>query len=203
VTAADYAASGNFVRLKALGFENRHGLYTLMAELEGAVLLHGDRIDAAVAAAQHSPLPDGFRADADRLRAAARAWMDDVHDYCVATRYLDRLDVDRVRFNRAIRAFRREHPWLVNDLGVGDVFDYVHPTDGSVVFHGMRRGPEGDQVLFIANMEGRPVDVLAADLPGAAGTEWSPALVAPGVDQPAADAPMRLADAQGVVFVAG
>jgi hypothetical protein len=203
VADADYDDPGNFPRLKALGFVDRAPLYGVMAELEAAVLLHGDRVDATVAAARRSPLPDGFVADAAGLRAAARAWMDDVHDYCVATRYLGHLDADRVRFNRDVRAFRRKHRWLVDDLGPDDVFDYLHPTNGSVVFHGMRHGPDGARVLFVANMEGRPVDIVAADLPGVSAADWRPALIAPGVQRPSATVPVRIGDAQGVVYVDG
>ena len=128
--------------------------------------------------------------------------MDDVHDYCVATRYLDRLDVDRVRFNRQVRAFRRSNRWLLDDLGPDDRFDYLHPTTGTVVFHGLRRGPDGERLLFVANMEGRPVEIVASELPGAAGVDWRVALVAPGVETPSVNRPMTLADAQGVVLVA-
>jgi hypothetical protein len=201
ITAHDYDAANNFPRLKALGFMDRSTLYELMAEVEAAVILHGDQVEAAVDASQRSSVPEGFVANADGLRAAARAWMDDVHDYCVATRYLDRTDADRVHFNLQARAFRRSHRWLVENLGTDDTFDYHHPTNGAVVFHGMRHGPNGARVLFVANMEGRPVDVIAAELAGAAGASWDPALVTPGVASPSATSPMTLTDAQGVVFV--
>ncbi|MDJ0961755.1 MAG: glucosylglycerol hydrolase [Acidimicrobiia bacterium] len=201
VTDSDYDDPANFARLKALGFQDRRLLYGLMAELEAAVTLHGDDVEAAVAAAQRSVTPDGLVPDADDLRVAARAWMDDVHDFCVATRYLDRLDAERVGFNRRVREFRRANRWLLDDLGPDDVFDYRHPTTGTVLFHGVRRGPNGEQVLFVANMEGRPVELVAGDLPGAAGVAWNPELIAPGVTTPSADVAMVLSDAQGVVFV--
>jgi hypothetical protein len=172
-----------------------------MAELESAVVLHGDHVEPAVMAAQRVALPDGFTGDAAALRSAARAWMDDVHEYCTSTRYLDRLDRERVRFNRNVRAFRRSHRWLADDLGPDDRFGYLHPTDGSVVFHGMRRGPAGERVLFVANMEGRPVDLVAAELPGAEGGAWVPALTAPGLPEVDATASITLSDAMGIVFI--
>jgi hypothetical protein len=127
--------------------------------------------------------------------------MDDVHDYCVVTRYLDRLHPERTGFNRAVRAFRRRRSWLIDDLGPDDRFEYRHPTAASVLFSGLRTSPNGtERILFVANMEGRPVEVVPADLPGAAGTEWTPALVAPGVTVPGAADRIVLADAQGVIF---
>ena len=200
VTAEDYANDRDFPRLKELGFENRDALYELMAELEATVGLHGDAIEPAVEAATRVGLPTGILTDADGLRRVARAWMDDVHDYCVATRYVDRLDRARVRFNRDVRAFRRDHRWLADDLGSADLFDYSHPTTGTVVFHGMRTGPDGERVLFVANMEGRPVEVVPTELAGA-DEEWQTALTAPGVLVSNADEPVILRDAQGVVFV--
>jgi hypothetical protein len=201
VTERDYDEPTNFLRLKALGFEDRAILYDLMAELEAMVSIHGDDVDAAAAAAERSTSPPGFTPDRAGLVAAARAWMDDVHDYCVVTRYLDRLDPERTRFNRAVRAFRRSRSWLIDDLAPGDRFEYRHPTAASVLFSGVRAAPgNGERVLFVANMEGRPVEVVPAGLPGAADHEWTPALVAPGVDKPSATGPIVLEDAQGVVF---
>jgi len=201
VTDADYMSPENFTRLKKLGFSNRRVIYELLAELEAAVAVHGDEIEPVVAAAQLAMPPAGFVLETAQLQAAARAWMDDVHDYCKVPRYLDDLDQARVEFNRRVRAFRRQRRWLLGNLGGGDCFDYLHPTRGTVLFYGMRSGPGGEQLLFVANMEGRPVGLVPADLPGAAGRAWRPALITPGVAVASVDDEINLADAQGVVFI--
>jgi hypothetical protein len=202
VTAADYADGESFGRLKGLGFEDLAHLRAFMAPLAKAVELHGDAVEPVVEAMAVAPWPSTMPGDAAGLRTGCDAWMRDVHDYCNADRHLAALDGDRTGYNRAVRAFRRTHPWLLADLGPGDEFDYRHPTAGSVLFHGVRTSPDGsERVLFVATMEGAPVEVVPAAYGGPG--EWRPALATPGVGEVTADRPVLLRDAQGVVFVAG
>ena len=189
VTAEDYADPENFTRLKALGFSDRASISAFMENLLAAVEVYGDAVEPVIAAVERGPRPNGLATDLDSLVRAARAWMGDVHDYCtVSSGRLASLDPGVVHFDSQARAFRRQHPWLLGDLTETDRFDYVHPTEGAVLFHGLRTDPDsGAQVLFVANMEGVPKAVVPVDLVGVEPVGWRLAVVAPGLAYGAAD----------------
>jgi hypothetical protein len=202
VTREWYAEEDAFVRLKALGFASYDGLRRFMDHLARAVDIYGDD-DAPVPdslAAARPPL-DQIPLDVPTLRRAARAWMDDVHDYCSVPRW--RPDPARARFNHSLREFRRSRPWLTGDLGPSDVFAYRHPVDGSVVFFGMRSSPDSaGSIAMVANMEGAAVEVVPAELlAGAAVDGWEPAAVAPGVAYHGFDRPLVLSDSEGILLI--
>ncbi|WP_348608296.1 glucosylglycerol hydrolase [Halobaculum rarum] len=98
------------------------------------------------------------------------------------------------------------------DAEATDRFDYRHPTDGSVVYYGLRESPGGDErVLFVGNMEGAATTVTPAALLDDAELDpaaFDAALVAPGITArreapPTVDEPFELANGEAVVFVAG
>jgi hypothetical protein len=183
VTADDYAEPKNFPRLKALGFSDRSSIVAFMENLSAAVEVYGDAVDPVIAAVERGPRPDALGTDLDSLVAAARAWMRDVHDFCTVTSgRVASLDAGIVHFDHQARSFRRQHPWLLGDLDDADRFEYVHPTDGAVLFNGLRTDPySGTQVLFVANMEGVPKAVVPVDLVGVDPDRWRLAVVAPGL----------------------
>jgi hypothetical protein len=130
--------------------------------------------------------------------------MDDVHDLCNVSRYTASVSAERAGYNLQLRTFRRERPWLITDLRADEHFDYLRPVDGTVLFYGLRRAPEGgEEVLFLVNMEGEPRTVTPVDLPipDLAADGWQVALATPSLDAEAANAPVTLADSQGVVFI--
>ena len=202
VTEDWFAAPDAFCRMKALGFTDLGELRRFMRHLAAAVSLHGDddRPVPALLAAADPPFA-GVALDRKSLRRTARAWMDDVHEYCTVSRWDP--DPDLAACNERLRAFRRERRWLRADLGQGDTFSYRHPTVGSVVFHGLRTSPAGEQVLLTAVMEGKPTEVVPAELePGATGGGWRLVAAAPGVnatDDPGA--PLTLGNAHGALWV--
>ena len=100
--------------------------------------------------------------DAADLQAFSFAWSADVSEYFTLDRWLDDQDDDRTAFDRAVREFRQERPWLRADVDPrrGETFGYRHPTEGTVLYYALRRDPEGDEDLLVAcNVEGTPVDV--------------------------------------------
>jgi hypothetical protein len=203
VTVADYDDPDHFNRLKAFGFTDLELLYSFMKVLEGAVTAHGDAVDPVVEALQTAPVPDRLGLDVDSLVMAARAWMSDLHDYCSLTdRRLAELDPMIVTFDRDVRQFRRDHPWLLEDLSGADAFEYVHPTEGAVIFHGLRTSPDGsEQVLFAANMEGAPREVVPTELTGTDADGWEPAIAAPRLEPGPAHHPLLLSDATAAIWV--
>jgi hypothetical protein len=195
-----YRADDAFPRLKALGFGSYDELHRFMDHLRRAVEVYGDDdgpVPALLAAAE-PPLTQ-IDLDVPTLRRAARAWMDDVHDYCSVPRWQP--DAERAAFNLALRQFRRDRPWLRGDLTAADRFEYRHPTVGSVVVSGVRRSPRGGEgVALVANMEGAPAEVVPAELLGEDPGGWVPVVVAPGVEFRGMEAPLVLRDSQGLLL---
>lgn len=188
---------------KAFGFADLELLSFFMKVLEAAVIAHGDAIEPVVQALETAPVPCRLGMDVDSLVMAARAWMSDVHDYCTLTdRRLGELEPEVVRFDREVRQFRRDRPWLLMDLSDNDVFEYVHPTEGAVIFHGLRTSPDGsEQVLLAANMEGAPRQAVPTELTDTDADGWELGVAAPRLDPGPAHLPLTLSDATAAIWV--
>ena len=205
VDKASFSADDAFIRLKNLGFETLEGLRRFLYALEYTVKLTDyDLKEIVKVLGGLEPPLEGPDLSVPSLKMTARAWMDDLHDYCQITRYSDRLEPKRTAFNLKLREFRRERPWLMANLGDGEYLDYRHPSDKSVVYYGLRRAPDkGEVLLFVANMEGEPATLVPAELPVPGKPEggWQLALATPGVEVESFESPLTLYDSQGAVFV--
>lgn len=205
VNEARFAAEFAFPRLKALGFRSLEGLRRFQHALDHLVQVTDYDLLEMVSLLNHmKPTLDGPKLTVPRLKQIARAWMDDVHDYCNVTHYAPHQDASRAAYNRAVREFRRERPWLMDDLRPEDHFDYLTPCDGSVTFYGVRTAPDGgEQLCFVANMEGAPRTLIPAELPipDLIAMGWQVALAAPGVTGDGFSSSLTLHDSQGVIFV--
>ncbi|SEO88304.1 Hypothetical glycoside hydrolase 5 [Halogranum amylolyticum] len=205
VRPQDFQNPTHFQRIKELGFESRDELRTFMNALSAAV--DATNYDLDVMAAMLSAIDQPFGDDlspAD-LEAYAYAWMRDVHDFANLAHWHDSQDDDRTAFDLSVREFRHEREWLLADLDYDrEDFGYVHPTEGTVLYYGLRESPDGDeQVLFAANMEGVPVTVSPASLREqiavpVATEGWDVELAAPGVDEDADE--FELSNSQAVVW---
>ena len=157
-----FAAGDDFPRLKALGFETRGELRWFARTLDSLVDATGYDVDtiAELLSVQGTPMGDDL--DAADLQRFSFAWSADVSEYFVLDRWLDDQDDDRTAFDRAVREFRQERPWLREDVAPerGEAFGYRHPTEGTVLYYALRRDPEDDEDLLVAcNVEGTPVEV--------------------------------------------
>jgi hypothetical protein len=202
VPAERYERLGNFTRLKELGFEHRDALHQFVHALAGAVEMTEYDIDqmATILSTLDVPFADGGLTPAD-LDEFGLAWMRDVADFCNLSNWTDELAPEDAAFGRTVRAFRHDRPWLRDDLDDEAVFDYLHPTDGTVCYYGLRTDPGGsEQLLFVANMEGRETTVTPTELVDATDEGWECVLSTAGLDDPAADSPVVLADSEAVVF---
>jgi len=206
VTPDRFEEPSHFRRLKALGFQSYDGLHRFMHALDHAVRLTGYNLPSMVPVLKSvTPPLDGPGLSVDGLKTVARAWMDDLHDYCTITHHADRLERDRTAFNRDVRAFRSAHNWLREAFGEEDVLRYREPAEGTILFGAYRVHPEtGDSVLFASNMEGASTAVTPTNfIPEAAGHDWQPALLSPDIaPDPAAHAPVDLPNGRGIVFKA-
>lgn len=167
-----------FPRMKAMGFRSLQKLRQFMNALEGAIrttTYHPDAL-AHLLGALTPPIEGPGTLTGDLVRAAARAWMDDVHEFCNISHYQDPLEndddqVQRVSCARTMRLLRRNHRWLQRNMNLRphgpDWFDYQHPANGSVIFEGIRfqhADGSGEAILAVVNAEGAPRTVVPGDL---------------------------------------
>ena len=207
----DYAYSMpmNFRRLKEMGFETREELARFMKFLPALVEVTDYDLDVICLLLNRvePPLAGPHPFDVPALKRIARAWMDDMHDYCNVASYLERLSDGQTRFTFALRQFRRERPWLRGNFGPRDRFEYRQPVDGAVLFTSLRHGPAAgggtEQVFMVAHLEGGPVsDITPLELPvdGIAGGGWQVALRTPPIGGDYIAGPLTLHDGMGVLF---
>ena len=203
-----YSVPGNFPRLKALGFGTRAELARFLEFLPALVKVTEYDLEeiARLLAASEPPLAGPRFTTVASLKGIARAWMDDMHAYCNVANSLPSLDPDHAAFCHRVREFRRGRPWLGAGYGAGDRFDYVRPIEGRTVFTSLRHGPDGERVLAVAHMEGKPtapLDPLALPVPGPEGGGWRLALRTPSAPPDYAGGPIALEDSMALVFVRG
>jgi hypothetical protein len=203
-----YSLPGAFSRLKALGYDTREDLRRFLKVLPALVEVTDYDLEVMARLLDNvdPPLcgPAPFTPAA--LKTIARAWMDDMHDYCNVAGYLDRLSEAQTRFNLSLREFRRARPWLRGNFGPRDRFAYAQPVDGTVLYTAFRHGPDGEQVYAVMHMEGAETeafDPLTLDPQAAAAEGWRVALASPSIGPDYRGGPLRMHDSMGVVFARG
>ncbi|MEM8622109.1 MAG: glucosylglycerol hydrolase [Pseudomonadota bacterium] len=201
-----YSMPGAFRRLKEMGFETRTDLARFLEFLPALVEVTEYDLDViAVLLNEVDPPLEGPRPYSPAvLKGIARAWMDDMHDYCNVSHYNDLLSDAQTAFNLALRRFRGARPWLRRNLGPGDHFDYRRPVDGTALFTALRNGPDGEQVFLVAHMEGGSIpeiDPLQLGVPGIEGMGWEVALRTPPIGNDYLGGALTLKDSMGVLYL--
>ncbi len=205
VSEAEFARDDSLRRLKALGFYSLEGLKRFMGVLSHVVQATDNDLASIVAMlnAVEPPL-SGLSITEGSLKMLARAWMDDLAEYCNVWRFTEDLDRPRSDFNHAARVLRRQRPWLVQNFGLDDQLAHQAPSRGTVLVYGLRHAPaRNEQLLLVANLEGLARTVTPSELPLAnlPGDGWRLALATPGLIVDTADEPVELANGAGAVFV--
>jgi hypothetical protein len=201
-----YSMPGSFPRLKAMGFTKRDDLVRFMEFLPALVEVTSYDIEVIVKLLNQvePPLAGPLPLTPQTLKQIARAWMDDMHDYCNVSLYDHLLGEEQTAFNHALRKFRLTRPWLRENFGPDDVFDYRRPVDGTVLFGSVRNGPDGEQVYALVHMEGGPlvdIDPLTdMPIPQLEGGGWAVALRTPPIGGDYVGGPLTLSDSMGVLF---
>jgi hypothetical protein len=199
-----YSIPSNFRRLKELGFETRADLARFCEFLPALVVVtEYDLEDIARLLNATDPKLAGPHYTVATLKQVARAWMDDMHDYCNISHSLAGLDPIQSAYALALREFRRARPWLRENYGPKDHFGYVEPLGGRTVFTSLRHGPDGEQVYSVIHMEGKPtsdVDPLRMGVPGTEGFGWECVLRSPGIGADYLSGPIILRDSMALVF---
>ncbi|MBD3678449.1 MAG: hypothetical protein HUJ27_08610 [Rhodobacteraceae bacterium] len=200
-----YSIPSNFRRLKEMGYETRADLARFFEFLPALVEVTEYTLEeiARLLNQAEPPLAGPEAYTVDNLKEIARAWMDDMHDYCNVSHSLSSLDPAQCDFMLNLRNFRRARPWLRDNYGAGDQFDYLRPLNGRTVFTSLRNGPDGEQVFSILHMEGKEtgeIDPLRLPIPGLEGFGWEVALRTPGIGSDYLGGPITLRDSMGLVF---
>ncbi len=199
-----YSIPYNFRRLKELGFETRDQLARFCEFLPALVeVTEYDLEDIARLLNATDPKLAGPHYTVNTLKEVARAWMDDMHDYCNIVHSLPGLDPVQCAFTHNLREFRRARPWLRHNFGPKDHFGYIEPLDGRTVFSSLRHGPDGEQVFSVIHMEGKEtadVDPLRLGIPGTEGFGWECVLRTPGIGEDYLSGPIVLRDSMALVF---
>ena len=149
----------------------------------------------------------GFLANLDvsKLKKFAMAFMEDGHDLCNVSRSYDQIDQKMARFHLALRQYRRQHPWLQDNMTGHDRFNRIS-DDLRTVFYGMRSHPEtpGDSpILMVAHMGGEPLTIELEKWLGLTMDDWDVAIATPDLNL---DTDLKnlsqfqLKDSQGVLF---
>ncbi|NNF23224.1 MAG: hypothetical protein HKN63_00250 [Rhodobacteraceae bacterium] len=203
-----YSVPASFRRLKALGFTTRQDLARFLEFLPALVDVTEYNLDeiARLLAAVEPALPGPDTWTVADLKEIARAWMDDMHEYCNVSNSIAELDFAQTDFMLRLRNFRRARPWLRENLGPQDHFDYLRPIDGRTVFTSLRHGPDRSQVFSITHMEGgatAEIDPLKLDISGLSGAGWTLELKTPGIGDDYHGGPIILRDSMGLVYIRG
>ena len=199
-----YSVPANFRRLKRLGFETRADLARFFEFLPALVEVTDydlDHIVKLLNGVEPALAGPGVFTVQD-LKVISRAWMDDMHEYCNVSNTVSQLDPIQTRFMRDLREFRIANPWLRNNFGESDYFDYLRPVDGHTIFVSYRRGPSSE-IYTLTHMEGGEsdeFDPLRLPIPGLEGTGWTCALRTPGIGADYVSGPIVLRDSMGLVF---
>ncbi len=203
-----YSAPGNFRRLKALGFETREELARFFEFLPALVEVTDYDLHtiATLLNAVDPRLSGPETVTVTALKDIARAWMDDMHEYCNVSHSLSALDPRQTGFMRRLRAFRQDNRWLRQNFSDRDSFGYLQPIDGRTVFAAHRYGPDGRELFVLSHMEGgatdemHPLDALPD---GVSAEGWTLALATPGIGDDYTGGSIRLRDSMGLVFTRG
>lgn len=203
-----YSMPGNFTRLKALGFETRDELARFFEFLPALVDVTEYDLDtiATLLNAVEPPLTGPGTYSVRVLKDIARAWMDDMHEYCNVSHAVSALDPAQTGFMRELREFRLANPWLRASFTAADHFRYVEPIDGRTLFSAYRRAPEGGELFAVAHMEGvetGDVDPLELLPDGITKENWYVRLRSPQIGRIYGGGPIILKDSFALVFTRG
>lgn len=217
VTPERYTQPSLFTQLKVLGFDAYSALVEFLIVLNRAMTETEYDLEKVIVLCQteFKPVPSNPKLtefiqnlDVPLLRHFAMAFMEDKHEYCRVSHYIDELDPRRTEFNYRLRQYRRANPWLRNNLSGLDRFNRLTEGDRTI-FAGIRNNryndfPATKQVALIAHMGGAPVMATPADWLQLDLQEWKLVFATPGlkIDNIAELKAFELQDGQGILLEA-
>ncbi|VEP14791.1 conserved hypothetical protein [Hyella patelloides LEGE 07179] len=117
--------------------------------------------------------------DTDRLKNFAIMFMEDCYQVCNVSHYYNKLDPVQTQFNLSLREFRRNHPWIAENIQKDDLFDRIIEQERSI-FYGVRYSPDKKEgVAIIAHLEGKPITLNVLKLLKLEQKQWEIAIAYP------------------------
>jgi len=124
------------------------------------------------------------RLNVAHFKKFALMFMEDCYEVCNVSHYLEDVDGDLSKFKLDLRKFRRDRPWLNENLMSTDRFNKISEEDRTI-FYGTRANPENpsEQIAMVAHLEGEPIYITLGDWLQLDMSEWEVSLATPGVDR--------------------
>jgi hypothetical protein len=186
-----YDRSGLFPRMKGLGFDRLDKLKKFGKALQESMAAVDYELDAVLIACQCSldqpgdstariPFLKGL--DVGSLKKFARLFMEDCYESCNVSLYQDKVNPAQAQFNLELRQFRRNHPWLRQNMSNPDRFDRITGKD-RIIYFGMRRNPDhpNEKVAMVSHMGGEPTTITLGDWLQQDMTKWRIGVASPGL----------------------
>ncbi|MEL7223781.1 MAG: glucosylglycerol hydrolase, partial [Cyanobacteria bacterium J06576_12] len=160
------------------GEDARHAITEADITSESMTLTSGVFIDGE---------PEDVRAAEELAKAAESAAI--AKTIARSLNCLSNLTGNRAEFNLALRNYRRQNPWLADNISGTDRFNRIS-EDGYTLFYGVRTQPdpnddipsvERKQVAMIAHMGGGPAQTAFFDWLQLNADEWAIAVASPGL----------------------
>lgn len=204
VTENEYRQSRFFKRLKHAGFTTLDHLKTFVLTLSHLVQATDYTIDTLLAMLNSSGAAEPDHPwTLNKLNDFSAAWMRDLNEYCNVDHHARYVNDKKATFNLNVRNFRLNNPWLIQNFKKPDTLSYIQPVNGTVIYYGYRKDrATGKELVFVANMEGQPRQVITADLslPISDDGKWKVALSTPTITRKNIGEPVRLSVSQGLLY---
>ncbi|MFP4135359.1 MAG: glucosylglycerol hydrolase [Halothece sp.] len=221
ITEEIYNWETSFPRLKSLGFETLEQLREFGKALQ-TTMIERDYDLNAVIEAYHSCLGENTdrcefpllmrlnrpemmqflrEIDIPKLKEFALKFMEDCYEICNVAHYGGTLGQEKTAFNLNLRQFRKQHPWLSENLIPGsDRFNKVS-EETHTVFYGVRSNPHSpeEQVAMVTHMGGDPITVTLGDWLQLDLNHWKIAITSPGLEVDDLSC-FELKDSQGLLL---
>ncbi|MFW6357850.1 MAG: glucosylglycerol hydrolase, partial [Chroococcales cyanobacterium] len=166
-----YQRENAFPQLKEMGFQTQQQLSQFVWKLQKAVNETGYDLEEIAHRCNYDTVKE--------LQEFGIAYMEDMRNICWIWQHEGAVSPEQVAYNLALRRFRLDHDWLINDLSKEDQFDRISDSDRTL-FYGLRHGPS-EQVAMVTHMGGEPITVNIGDWLQIDVNEWEIAIASPGL----------------------
>jgi hypothetical protein len=201
-----YQQDWAFPRLKSLGFETYLQLHEFSHALNMSMMEKDYDLEAVAKACQfcfgedtqHCDItalkelnrPDMVaflkQLDVAELKQFAISFMEDCFEMCNVSHYQDTVNPVTTQFNLSLRRFRKNHPWLGNNLNLKESDKFHKIIEGErTIFYGLRQNPENpnEKIVMVTHLEGDPFKIKLGELLGLDLEKWQIVIASPGIDQ--------------------
>ena len=184
ITDTIYQHQDAFTKMKSLGFDELNQLREFTHALHASMIEKNYDLKEVVKACQLCFADDSSACDIEALKLMSRPdmvqflkelnitklkqwalmFMEDCHEACNVSHYLEDLDSIQTQYNLSLREFRANHRWLNKNLQGSDRFNKISETE-TTIFYGLRVNPDNpeEKIVMVIHLEGEPFEVNLLD----------------------------------------